>query len=241
MDVIYAPSESTRQELIDHGIKAEKVLLYPRGIDIQRFTPEKRNGFLARRYGLEDVCTLLYVGRVSREKNLDLLVEAYRDLRGRVDNVHLVIVGDGPYLADMQTALAGLPCTFTGVLKGDDLVSVYASADVFVFPSATDTFGNVILEAQACGLPVIVSDQGGPRENMQPGQTGLMVQANACNALAEAMQTLVLNPERRRTMGRAARQYMEERAFDAAFLKMWDLYRTLPSAHTAPWLKAAGF
>jgi glycosyltransferase involved in cell wall biosynthesis len=241
MDAIYAPSESTRRELIDHGIKPEKVLCYPRGIDVQRFTPEKRNGFLARRYGVKDTCALLYVGRVSREKNLDLLVEAYGNLQTLVDQVHLVVVGDGPYLAAMQQALARRPCTFTGVLTGDDLVAAYASADVFVFPSATDTFGNVVLEAQACGLPVIVSDQGGPRENMLPGQTGLMVTANDKEELTTAMQSFVVDAKRRRAMGAAARQYMEERSFDAAFLKMWDLYRTVPPAQNDGWRQASGF
>ena len=170
MDAIYAPSASTRQELIDHGIKPEKVQLYQRGIDIQRFRPQNGNDFLARRYGLREACLLLYVGRVSREKNLDLLVDAYRALRERTDQAHLVVVGDGPYLADMHNALKELPCTFTGILKGDDLVGAYASADVFVFPSATDTFGNVVLEAQACGLPVIVADQGGAARKHAAGQ-----------------------------------------------------------------------
>ncbi|MBL0715415.1 MAG: glycosyltransferase [Desulfosarcina sp.] len=241
MDAIYAPSASTRQELIDHGINPEKVLLYPRGIDIQRFAPQKRNGFLAREYGLEDTCVLLYVGRLSKEKNLGLLVEAYLVLRGKVDKVHLVIVGDGPYLAEMQKALEGIPCTFTGVLKGDDLVSAYASADVFVFPSATDTFGNVILEAQACGLPVIVSDRGGPRENMLPGQTGLMVKANDRGRFMAAMRTLVVDTDLRRSLGAAARRYTEERSFDTAFIKMWDLYRSIPDSVSDPWHKAVGF
>ncbi len=241
MDAIYAPSDSTRQELVDHGIKPEKVRLYPRGIDIQRFTPEKRNGYLASKYGLQDVCALLYVGRVSKEKNLDLLAEAYCTLRERMPQAHLVVVGDGPYLADMQKALEGTPCTFTGVLKGDDLVAAYASSDLFVFPSATDTFGNVILEAQACGLPVIVSDQGGPCENMLPGKTGLMVKANDGDDLAAAIQSLANDAQRRRRMGREARRYMEERSFDAAFLKMWDLYRSLPDTRSETWLKADGF
>ncbi|MGD9251316.1 MAG: glycosyltransferase [Desulfobacterales bacterium] len=241
MDVIYVPSASTRQELIDHGIKPEKVQRYPRGIDIKHFRPQQENDYWDRKYGLRDVCTLLYVGRVSKEKNLDLLVDAYRALRERTDQAHLVVVGDGPYLADMHKALAELPCTFTGVLKGDDLVGAYTSADVFVFPSATDTFGNVILEAQACGLPVIVSDQGGPHENMLPGKTGLMVKAHACEELVAAMLTLTKDAQRRRTMGAAARRYMEARSFDAAFLKMWDLYRVMPGERGDKWLKAAGF
>ena len=120
-------------------------------------------------------------------------------------------------------------------------MAAYASSDVFVFPSTTDTFGNVVLEAQACGLPVIVSDQGGPCENMLPGKTGLMVAASDSDGLVAAMRTLVVDSNRRRVMGQAARRYMEERSFDAAFRKMWDLYRSLPDTHGETWFKAAGF
>ncbi len=170
MDIIYAPSESTRQELIDRGIRPSKVMLYPRGVDIRRFSPRARNGFYRKRFGVSADLKLLYVGRVSKEKNLDVLTEAYERIHERHPGVHLVIVGDGPYLAEMRARLGHRRCTFTGALTGDDLVRAYASADLFVFPSTTDTFGNVILEAQACGLPVVVTDRGGPRENMRPGQ-----------------------------------------------------------------------
>ena len=105
-----------------------------------------------------------------------------------------------------------------------------ASADLFVFPSTTDTFGNVILEAQACGLPVVVTDQGGPRENMLPGKTGLVVKGNDPMALAEVLQRLIEHPQERSAMGREARRYMEERSFDAAFLQTWESYKNPPAA-----------
>jgi glycosyltransferase involved in cell wall biosynthesis len=229
MDIIYAPSESTRQELIDRGIRPSKVMLYPRGVDIRRFSPRARHGFYRKRFGVTADLKLLYVGRVSKEKNLDVLTEAYERIHERHPGVQLVIVGDGPYLAEMRARLDHRRCTFTGTLTGDDLVQAYASADLFVFPSTTDTFGNVILEAQACGLPVVVTDQGGPRENMRPGKTGLVVSGNDSQALAEAIEYLIDHPRERNAMGHEARRTMEARSFDAAFLQTWESYKTVPA------------
>jgi glycosyltransferase involved in cell wall biosynthesis len=140
----------------------------------------------------------------------------------------------------MQALLGDLPYTFTGFLDGDDLVAAYASADIFVFPSTTDTFGNVVLEAQACGLPVVVSDQGGPRENMLPDKTGLVVSGNDSIALAEALDRLLSRPLDRKIMGREARCYMEKRSFEAAFLETWETYKTVqPREGSLRWV--AGF
>ena len=239
MDRIYAPSASTRQELIDRGIDGRKIALYPRGIDVRRFTPEKRNGFYEQHYGVIDETMLLYVGRISKEKNLDLLSKVYRRLYEKHPRTHLVIVGDGPYLEEMQRQLQDLPCTFTGVLEGDRLVSAYASADIFVFPSTTDTFGNVVLEAQACGLPVVVSDQGGPRENILPEKTGLVAPGNDVEAFVDALHRILSSPQLRKTMGLNARHYMEERSFDAAFLQTWESYKNIKTGERYQWV--AGF
>ncbi len=121
---------------------------------------------------------LLYVGRVSKEKNLQMLVRSFITISESRPDVQMIVVGDGPYLEEMRQALADYSCIFTGYLDGEDLAAVYASSDLFVFPSTTDTFGNVVLEAQASGIPVIVTDAGGPQENMLDGQTGLVVKAD---------------------------------------------------------------
>jgi len=240
MDIIYTPSESTRRELIDRGIRPSKLVLYPRGVDVRRFAPRARSGFYKKRFGVAAEVKLLYVGRVSKEKNLEVLAEAYTRVCERHPGVHLVIVGDGPYLEEMRARLGSHPCTFTGALAGDDLVSAYASADLFVFPSTTDTFGNVILEAQACGLPVVVTDQGGPRENMQPDKTGLVVGGNDSSALAIALDHLITHPRQRRAMGREARRTMEARSFELAFLQTWEAYERVPRGDAA-YRRVAGF
>ncbi|MFH1912914.1 MAG: glycosyltransferase [Pseudomonadota bacterium] len=223
MQVIYAPSEATRFELADHGIDQHKIVTYPRGVDTDRFHPAKRNGFFSR-YEVEGRTKLLYVGRVSREKGLDVLAEAYLKAARLRDGLQLIVVGDGPYLAEMKRLLRGSPATFTGILKGEALAQAYASSDIFVFPSATDTFGNVILEAQASGLPVIVTDKGGPCENMLPNETGLVVPAGNLDALLRAVLHLIDTPERIEYMRRKARSHVENRTFDATFLKTWEIF-----------------
>jgi glycosyltransferase involved in cell wall biosynthesis len=224
LDVIYAPSRTTSDELIAKGLPAEKIKVYPRGIDVDKFHPQKRSGILRRLFPIDSGFTLIYVGRVSREKNLHLLADVFARLTAERRDVHLVVVGDGPYLAEMRRATAGCPCYFTGFVKGPSLAEMYASADLFVFPSTTDTFGNAVLEAQASGLPVVVTDKGGPCENVIPGKTGLVVRAGDTDHLLAAIRTLVGNPVRILEMGMAARKSMETRSFESAFSSTWDLY-----------------
>ncbi|CCO22425.1 glycosyltransferase [Maridesulfovibrio hydrothermalis] len=227
LDTVFVPSEATGDELIKKGVDLEKVRVYPRGVDITRFTPEKRNGFYNGKFQVKETVKLLYVGRVSREKNLDVLTEAFKTVSSIRSELHLVVVGDGPYLKEMKQKLAGLPATFTGYLGGEDLAQCYASSDVFVFPSATDTFGNVVLEAQASGLPVIVTDFGGPCENLIEDKTGLIVEAGNTDAMVRAILRLSDHPELLQYMKRSARTYTEKRSFDAEFLKTWTLYEDL--------------
>jgi glycosyltransferase involved in cell wall biosynthesis len=222
-DCVFVPSQSTAAELAEKGIRPHKLRLTPRGVDLKRFHPAKRNGFLeSRHHGMQGL-KILYVGRVSKEKNLPLLVRAFKSLSAQRPDLNLIVVGEGPYYEDMQQELKGAPAVFTGYLTGDDLAAVYASCDLFLFPSTTDTFGNVVLEAQASGIPVIVSDVGGPRENVISGETGLVVPATE-ESLNRAVLELVADPLRLREMGRAARRYVESRAFSDAFLATWEMY-----------------
>ena len=233
LDAIFAPSQSTKDELSSKGIHPDKIRLYPRGIDIDRFNPSRRNGIFKKRYQLPEGTKLLYVGRVSKEKNLHLLSEAFKRMIADEERVQMVVVGDGPYLQEMQAELKGLPCCFTGYLSGERLASVYASADLFVFPSTTDTFGNVVLEAQASGIPVVVTDQGGPCENILNGKTGLVCKADDMESMLTAVQGLICDEQQRQQMGIEARKYVEARSFENAFLQLWDLYKSQETKRAA--------
>lgn len=226
LDAVYVPSKAFGDELLEHGINPDKITVYPRGCDIERFHPDKRRDILQAQFNVpaDDAVNLLYVGRISKEKNLHLLVESFYTLYTEGVNARLIVVGDGPYREEMAAALVDAPAVFTGYVEGDALATVYASADVLVFPSTTDTFGNVVLEAQASGLPVIVSDKGGPRENLIDGETGLVVASDQPAALQDAMRTLCGDEALRKRMGIAARNYMNDRDFASAFDTLYAMY-----------------
>ena len=223
MDVVFAPSAATMKELIAHGLPEEKIRLYPRGVDASRYTP----AWQGRQQGQDSAVRFLYVGRLSREKSVTRLVDAFRLVQQRMPSARLSIVGDGPQAEELQSQAAGMPVTFTGYLSGAALVRAYEEADIFVFPSTTDTYGKVVLEAQAAGLAVVVSGQGGPRENVIPGKSGLVVRQETAEAYASAMLALASDANMLLAMKREARCYAESRSSEKAFAAQWKLIETL--------------
>jgi glycosyltransferase involved in cell wall biosynthesis len=214
MDTIYVPSECYRRQLTDNGFDPAKLRVLPRGVDLEQFTPAKRDPAFWGRFGLNGNLKLLYVGRISREKNLQMLVEAFRFVRTSTPNVDLVIVGDGPEREALEAQSIGGNIAFTGFLHGDDLARAYASADLFVFPSATDTFGNVVLEAHASGLPAIVSTQGGPAEIVTRNGSGLAVDVRTPAPMCAAIRELVWDAPRRHEMGERALQTAQQQRWE---------------------------
>jgi glycosyltransferase involved in cell wall biosynthesis len=177
VDTVFVNSEEYRQSWIKRGFEPNKLKILPRGLDVELFTPERRDEHFWQKFQpTNGEVWLLYVGRVSREKDLDLLADAYRQLRAEKLPVQLFVVGDGPYAKPLAEHLP--EACFTGYLRGQELATAYASSDVFVFPSTTDTFGNVIIEAQACGVPVVVSDSGGPKELVEDNGNGLITKSH---------------------------------------------------------------
>lgn len=220
LDTVFVNSEEYRQSWMKRGFDPNKLQIFPRGLDSKLFHPTRRDPAFFRKFGeTNGQVRLLYVGRVSREKDLDLLAEAYRRLRDEGLAVQLFVVGHGPYSKEFSEALP--EALFTGYLKGEELASAYASADIFVFPSTTDTFGNVIIEAQASGLPVIVSDSGGPKELVENERNGLITKSHDLEDLMRAIRELVVNADRRRQMGSLARESVIDRTWPNAFRRFW--------------------
>lgn len=213
LDAVFVPSKCYERDLVDHGFLPERLHLLRRGVDLNVFHHERRDSDFLRRFGCGDGLKFLYVGRLSAEKNLDLMFQSFLELRGAGLDAELVVVGDGPIADQLRAKYADPAITFTGVLEGSDLASAYAAADLFLFPSTTDTFGNAVLEAQACGLPAIVSDRGGPIEIIVPGQSGLAVDVTQPGAYRDAMRQLAENAE--------LRAFMRERAIDVARGASW--------------------
>lgn len=220
LDLIYVNSREYRNIWMERGIAADKLAILPRGLDTQLFHPERRDPrFWTRRGARPGEIVLLYVGRVSVEKGLDVFAAACGRLRAAGLPVRAAIVGDGVYTPELRRQLPdGI---FTGSLTGADLAAAYASADVFAFPSTTDTYGNVIVEAQASGLPVVVSDQKGPPELVVEGQTGFITRGGDATDFARALELLTRDAGLRARVGAAGRRAVEGRNWAGAFEQFW--------------------
>jgi glycosyltransferase involved in cell wall biosynthesis len=223
-DRVVVPSRATAKSVKNLGVEPERIALLPRGVDTDLFTTDKRNHAEFERFGMNGARKLLYVGRVSREKGLDSLLSAFGRLRAARENVELVVVGDGPYKEDLQRQVQDENVVFVGYQRGEQLARIYASADVFVFPSTTDTFGNVVLEAQASGVPSVVANRGGPAEQVTPGVNGFVVDPDDSEQMARAIGDLLDDEGLRQDMGRAARRRALTLSLRQAAQTQWELY-----------------
>lgn len=219
---VYLPSDSTRAALLADGL-ADNFKPWPRGIDMTRFAPDKRSPAWRARHGIgADELVILHVSRLVREKRLDTLTDAL----GRITVPHrVVIVGDGP---DRDFAQAALPhAIFAGFLGGEELASAYASSDIFVFPSDSESFGNVTLEAMASGLPCVCADATGSRSLVAPGETGFLVDADDPAGFADKISALAADSALRQRMGQAARMRALTFSWDETMARMLGYYKAL--------------
>jgi glycosyltransferase involved in cell wall biosynthesis/predicted metal-dependent phosphoesterase TrpH len=190
MEMVYVPSRPYFEQLRENGFAPRQLAILPRGVNLERFHPGHRDESFWNGYGSNGGFKFLYVGRVSSEKNVETLLEAFCEFAEGRDGAELIIVGEGPDFKALKKKYRRAGILFTGYLSGDPLSKAYASADVFVFPSMTDTFGNVVLEAHASGLPAIVANEGGPPEIVRSHDSGLIVDASQPSCLADAMASL---------------------------------------------------
>jgi glycosyltransferase involved in cell wall biosynthesis len=200
----FCPTPSIRKLLRARGFRGVEV--WGRGVDNDRFHPGKRDLELRRRLGIsEEGIVLACCGRLAAEKNLETLLAAWKCLPPAAA-ARLVLIGDGPLRSRIERQ--GDPrIILAGYRHGEELARYYASADLFVFPSLSETFGNVLLEAMASGLPAIGFDVPGPRDVIRHGETGLVVGEASPEAFAWAMESLATDPGRLGEMSVCARRY----------------------------------
>lgn len=208
------PSPSQRLELQRRGF--ERLELLARGVDGQLFHPARRSAALRAEWGLgEDEIAVLHVGRLAAEKNLQLLIRTFRQLQRDLPQQHLrlVLVGDGPLRAQLQAELP--EALFCGVQRGEALAAHYASGDLFLFPSLSETFGNVVLEALASGLAVVAFDQAAAAQHIRHGHNGALATPGDEAAFIESARWLLEDPESLRRVRLNARQHAGKQGWPA--------------------------
>ncbi|WP_252274434.1 glycosyltransferase family 4 protein [Pseudomonas subflava] len=208
------PSPSQRVELQRRGF--ERLELLARGVDGQLFHPSRRSAALRAQWGLaDDDIAVLHVGRLAAEKNLALLVRGFRELQRQLPQrrLRLVLVGDGPQRVSLQSELPD--ALFCGVQRGEALAEHYASGDLFLFPSLSETFGNVVLEALASGLAVVAFDQAAAAQHIRHGHNGALAIPGDEQAFIEAARWLLEDPENMRRVRLNARQHAGKQGWPA--------------------------
>ncbi|KAJ3682668.1 hypothetical protein LUZ60_012895 [Juncus effusus] len=202
-------------------LSASRIRLWNKGVDSDSFNPRFRSHEMRVRLteGEPEKPLVIHVGRIGLEKNLDFL----KRLMDRLPGVRIAFVGDGPYRAELEKLFKGTPAVFTGMLSGDELSCAYASADVFVMPSESETLGQVVLESMSSAVPVVAARAGGIPDIIpidQEGRTSYLFTPGDLNDCFEKVERLLLNEELRETVGKAAREETEKYDWRAASKKI---------------------
>jgi glycosyltransferase involved in cell wall biosynthesis/predicted metal-dependent phosphoesterase TrpH len=227
-EVVLSPSPASDDSLLELGVDRERIGRWGRGVDLDLYDPARRE---PDAYPGE--LKVLYAGRLSKEKGAELLAESFLDARQRDRRLHLLLAGGGPE-EEMLRERLGAHATFLGWLDREELARAYASADVFLFPSRTDTYGQVVVEAQASGLPVVAVAQGGPLSLIRDRQTGWLCEADP-QVLAAAVAQLAGSSFLRERISRAALAEVRERSWESAFDQLAGGYeRALALARRKP-------
>lgn len=199
-----APTDQLCQELRRDGFGRVEVL--GRGIDAERFSPDKRDEELRRSWGADaDTLVMLHVGRIAGEKNIELAAQAFREIEGLGIEARFVLVGDGPVRDSMEKTNPDF--VFCGIRDGDELPCYYASGDIFAFPSKTETFGNVTLEAMASGLAVVAYDYAAAQMYIEDGKSGLLAEFDQPDEFIRCVETVAQDRELRGRLRHHAPEY----------------------------------
>jgi glycosyltransferase involved in cell wall biosynthesis len=204
-DLIYVPSESIAHELVALGIRSDLITIWKRGIDAQLFSPEKRNiAEMQKRTGSRKK-HLLFASRLVWEKNLQALIDLYKICIERDLPYHIVVAGDGVAAKSCKEQMP--KATFLGTLSHTDLARVYASCDVFFFPSVSESYGNVVLEAMASGIPCVIADGGGSRDFVTQGVNGYKCEPYDAYAYLTHIERLINDTDEANQITQTARDY----------------------------------
>lgn len=224
---LYVPSVPILHELSTRRL--DHLAFMPHGVDAQSFNPRHRSRCWRNSFATGGKTVLLYAGRLVWEKDLRTLMQVYSLLKERRSDWTLVLAGDGPIRSELEAAMPH--AQFLGSLSGAELSAAYASSDILVFPSTTETFGNVVVEAMASGLPPICAAEGGAAGSIQHGVNGFITNPRDASDIARHITLLLDDPPRLRTMGKAARSYARTQTWEGIFERLFRDYALVVTEH----------
>nr|GME15426.1 sulfoquinovosyl transferase SQD2-like [Ipomoea batatas] len=221
-DLTLVPSAAIAKDLEEYKVtETDKIRLWNKGVDSQSFHPQYYSEEMRSRLsnGEPDKPLIVHVGRLGVEKSLDFL----KRVMDKIPEARIAFIGDGPYRGELEKMFSGMPAVFTGMLQGEELSQAYASGDVFVMPSESETLGQVVLEAMSSGLPVVAARAGGIPEIIsddQQGKIGYLFNPGDLDDCLRKLKPLLWDPELRETIGKAARDEVEKYDWKAATKKI---------------------
>lgn len=221
----FVPSFETLHHLKNKGFQA--LSIWGRGVDCTLFHPSYNTDLFRKKYNITAKYVLSYVGRLAPEKDIDTLQHLIAKTAHTRNDIHWLIIGDGPLAINLREAVPNTNVTFTGYLQGKDLAEAYACSNIMVFPSATETFGNVVLESLACGTPVIGANSGGVKNIITDGQTGVLCPPKHADSFLSSIHSLLRNEEQLMQMSIAASSYAKTKSWDEIFRGLLAQYETV--------------
>lgn len=221
----------TSHPMMERGntLGINNIHLWPKAVDTRIYNPHRANYNLRTRLtrGHPHAPLITYIGRISKEKNLDQLI----NIPHKLPEARLAIIGSGPYKKSLENKLQGTNTVFTGYLTDDELAAAYATSDIFVFPSHTETLGLAALESFASGIPVVGARSGGLTDVITDGRTGFLVEPHNTTELINRLHMLIKYPELRKKMGAAARHEALQHSWEAATKTLVSYYRMAIDRH----------
>lgn len=227
-DVVFAPTASMKKFLLGIGVKESNITIWGRGVDTDRFNPSRRIDNLWSEIPKNNK-KVIFVSRLVKEKEPQTLIRIYKLLEKLRKDISMIVVGEGPTKELLQKNMP--KALFTGKLTGEDLANAYASSDVFVFPSTTETFGNVVLEALASGLPVVAANAGGPSDIVKDGETGYLVKPQDEQAFYSMLVKLLDDPIHYKETKQAALAYANSQNWENLSSQLYSHYSNIFSKH----------
>lgn len=219
-DLVLVPSITIMNELKEQGFKTTEYL--PHGIDLNVFNSSYKSNEWKKSLNIQDKKVLLFVGRLVWEKDLQTLIEVYDHLTGLRDDVSFVLVGDGPIRKELEKHMP--EAQFLGYQTGEELSTIYASSDLFVFPSTTETFGNVVLEAMASGTVPVCSNEGGASSSIRNNHNGIICDAKNSFDFSKKILALINNQTELKRISENCIDYASSQTWDNIFSMQYQHY-----------------